>query len=79
MMNRSNNTGRNDTTSYAPHLCLDVWLSSLAPTHCSDTTQGSHINLTLVYCSSSQVFTWPYLPCLFVRYLHFTGMISLSR
>jgi len=29
----------------------------LATTHCSDTTQGSHIDLPLAYWSSSQVFT----------------------
>src|SRR6218665_436328 len=31
--------------------------SSLATTHCSDTTQGSHIDLPLAYWSISQVFT----------------------
>ena len=54
------------TPSHLPtHLpiYLHVWLSSLATTHCSDTTQGSHIDLPFAYIlSSSQVFTWPYSP-----------------
>src|SRR6218665_954848 len=36
--------------------------SSLATTHCSDTTQGSHIDLPLAYWSSSQVFDLIRLP-----------------
>ena len=43
------------------HLCLRVWPPSLAPSHCSDSTRGSHIDLPLAYWASSQVFTWPYL------------------
>src|SRR6218665_3343995 len=36
---------------------LRIRPSSLATTHCSDTTQCSHIDLPLEYWSSSQVFT----------------------
>jgi len=68
------------TSSYVPHLCLHVWPSSLAPTHCSDSTQASHIDLPLAYWSGSQVFTWPYPPSSAISlYTHLTIMISLSH
>jgi len=56
------------TSLYVPHLCLHVWPSSCATTHCSDSTQGSHIDLPLAYWSSSQVFMWPY-PLAFLCHL----------
>ena len=39
------------TSSYHPHLCLHVWPSSLATTHCSDTTRIQLKVLALIYRS----------------------------
>jgi len=61
---------------------MEQWLhkgnkekNSLVTTHCSDTTQGSHIDLPLACWSNSKIFTWPY-PLAFLCHLSSSATLT---
>src|SRR6218665_629608 len=64
---------------HVPNLCFHILPVSLVPSHCSNSTLGSYINLLVRVSSINMALpSFRSLPLLFVGHVYLAVMISLS-